>query len=160
LVKYILPLIGYIHIYRSLLRFYPMSENEIKEMLYALNTANLDCFGYYHPEIAVIESGPATFAYRLDKSFDRPYRTEVQLYKALEYLQHSVEAPLMTSYQREALQKLMCIMSNLEYRFYKAFGMEIDDKRTVYETCVFHPIPREDEPSVPLLHDWICLPTA
>ena len=64
MVKQILPIIGYIHLYRSLLRFYDMPENEVKEMLYALNTANLDCFGYYHPDIAIIESGPATFAYR------------------------------------------------------------------------------------------------
>ena len=72
MVKQIMPIIGYIHLYRSLLRFYDMPENEVKEMLYALNTANLDCFGYYHPDIAIIESGPATFAYRLERSHDRP----------------------------------------------------------------------------------------
>ena len=33
---------GYVHLYRSLLRFYDMPENEVREMLYLLNTANLD----------------------------------------------------------------------------------------------------------------------
>ena len=160
MVKFIMPITGYIHLYRSLLRFYDMPENEIKEMLYALNTANLDCFGYYHPDITIIESGPATFTYRLERSRNRPYRTEVQLYKALEALEHSVERPLMTCYQREALQTLRCVMSNLEYRFYKSYGVEIDDGRTVYGECAFHLIPKENEPSVPIMDDWLCLPTA
>ena len=38
---------GYVHLYRSLLRFYDMPENEVREMLYLLNTANLDCYEYY-----------------------------------------------------------------------------------------------------------------
>ena len=29
---------GYVHLYRSLLRFYDMPENEVREMLYLLNT--------------------------------------------------------------------------------------------------------------------------
>lgn len=60
----------------------------------------------------------------------------------------------------EALQTLRCIISNLEYRFYKAYGMEIEDKRTVYGECTYRLVPREDEPSVCLMHDWIYLPTA
>ena len=55
----------------------------------------------------------------------------------------------------------MCtIISNLEYRFYKAYGMEIEDKRTVYGECTYRLVPREDEPSVCLMHDWIYLPSA
>ena len=38
--------------------------------------------------------------------------------------------------------------------------MEIEDKRTVYGECTYHMIPREDEPSVCLMHDWIYLPSA
>ena len=49
---------GYVHLYRSLLRFYDMPENEVREMLYLLNTANLDCYEYYHPDRSVIQSGP------------------------------------------------------------------------------------------------------
>ena len=47
---------------------------------------------------------------------------------------------------------LRCVISNLEYRFYKAYNMEFEDKRTVYSECAFRLIPREDEPSVCLMH--------
>ena len=52
---------GYVHLYRSLLRFYDTPENEVREMLYLLNTANLDCYEYYHPVRSVIQSGPVAF---------------------------------------------------------------------------------------------------
>ena len=74
---------GYIHLYRSLLRFCDMPENEIKEMLYQLNAVNLDCFANYHPDFHVYESGPVRFSMKLDRLDRRPYRTEVQLYKSL-----------------------------------------------------------------------------
>ncbi len=191
---------GYVHLYRSLLRFYDIPENEVREMLYLLNTANLDCYEYYHPDRSVIQSGPVAFCgwletkdcrpYRtevqlyksllfLKRSIDRdlivsasviqsgpvafcgwletkdcrPYRTEVQLYKSLLFLKRSIDRDLIVSAQREALQTLRCIISNLEYRFYKAYGMEIEDKRTVYGECTYRLVPREDEPQsgIPLL---------
>ena len=140
--------------------FYDMPENEVREMLYLLNTANLDCYEYYHPDRSVIQSGPVAFCGWLETKDCRPYRTEVQLYKSLLFLKHSIDRDLIVSAQREALQTLRCIISNLEYRFYKAYGMEIEDKRTVYGECTYRLVPREDEPSVCLMHDWIYLPTA
>ena len=71
-----------------------------------------------------------------------------------------IDRDLIVSAQREALQTLRCIISNLEYRFYKAYGMEIEDKRTVYGECTYRLVPREDEHSVCLMHDWIYLPSA
>lgn len=151
---------GYIHLYRSLLRFCDMPENEIKEMLYQLNSANLDCFAYYHPDLHVYESGPVRFSMELDRLDKRPYRTEVQLYKSLLALKRGIDRDLIITAQREALQPLRCILSNIEYRFYKAYGMEIEDKRTVYEECLYRLIPSDCEPSVCLMNDWICLPSA
>ena len=160
MVNTIVSIPGYVPLYRSLLRFYDMPENEIREMLYLLNTANLDCYAYYHPEVHVIESGPVAFCGWLEEMDCRPYRTEVQLYKALLFLKRSVDRDLIVTSQREALQTLRCILSNIEYRFYKAYGMEIEDKRTVYSDCAYRLVPREDEPSVCLMHDWIYLPSA
>ena len=51
-------------------------------------------------------------------------------------------------------------LSLIHIWFYKAYNMEFEDKRTVYSECAFRLIPREDEPSVCLMHDWIYLPTA
>ena len=146
-------------------------------MLYLLNTANLDSYGFYHPEAHVIESGPVAFCRWLDRRFARPYRTvafchwletmdcrpyrtEVQLYKAILSLQRSIDRDFIITSQREALQKLRCIAGNLEYRFYKSYGMEIEDKRTVYSECVYRLIPKETEPSVCRMKDWIYLPSA
>lgn len=137
-----------------------MPENEVREMLYLLNTANLNCYEYYHPERAVVQSGPVAFSGWLETKDCRPYRTEVQLYKSLLCLKRSIDRELIVTAQREALQTLRCIISNLEYRFYKAYGMEIEDKRTVYGECTYRLVPREDEPSVCLMHDWIYLPSA
>lgn len=151
---------GYVHLYRSLLRFYDMPCGELKEMLYLLNTANLDSFSHSHPCFPVSESGPVAFCARLEDRDFRPYRTEVQLYKSLLALKRGVDNTCVISSQRGALQALRCVISNIEYRFYKAYGMEIDDKRTVYADCVFHLVPKEDEPSVCLAQDWLCLPVA
>ena len=110
---------GYVHLYRSLLRFYDMPENEVREMLYLLNTANLDCYEYYHPDRSVIQSGPVAFCGWLETKDCRPYRTEVQLYKSLLFLKRSIDRDLIVSAQREALQTLRCIISNLNTAFIK-----------------------------------------
>ncbi len=160
MVNNIVPIPGYVHLYRSMLRFYDMPSAELKEMLYLLNTANLDSYGFHHPEAHVVESGPVAFCGWLDHRYARPYRTEVQLYKSLLALKRSIDRDCIVTSQREALQMLRCVISNLEYRFYKAYNMEFEDKRTVYSECAFRLIPHEDEPSVCLMHDWIYLPTA
>ena len=91
-------------------------------------------------------------------AYARPYRTEVQLYKSLLALKRSIDRDCIVTSQREALQMLRCVISNLEYRFYKAYNMEFEDKRTVYSECAFRLIPHEDEPSVCLMRDWVyCL---
>ena len=107
MVNTIVSIPGYVHLYRSLLRFYDMPENEVREMLYLLNTANLDCYAYYHSEVHVMESGPVAFCGWLEEMDCRPYRTEVQLYKALLYLKRSVDRDLIVTSQREALQTLL-----------------------------------------------------
>ena len=110
MVNAIVSIPGYVHLYRSLLRFYDMPENEVREMLYLLNTANLDCYEYYHPERDVIQSGPVAFSGWLEHMDCRPYRTEVQLYKSLLFLKRSIDRDLIVTSQREALQTLRCII--------------------------------------------------
>jgi len=157
---HIFSMTGYSHLYRSLLRFCDMPSNEAKSLVYCLNTANLDSVRFENPDVCVIESTPYVFSYRI-VSFDcRPYRTEVQLYKSLCALEKSIIREALTDGQREAFERLHCIMSNLEYRFYKTFGVEISDVSTVYSECSFGLVPWVDEPSVCMMHDWIMLPNA
>lgn len=153
MVRTIFSIPGYAHLYRSLLRFYNMPSAEAKELLYLLNTANLDSFGHHHSVRTVIESGPVAFCQKVKQSNCRPYRTEVQLYKSLMALKRGIDRDCIVTAQQEALQSLRCIISNIECRFFKAYGMEIEDKRTAYSVCSYHLAPREDEPSVCLLHD-------
>jgi len=85
---------------------------------------------------------------------------EVQLYRAAEALLTVITTAALTVAQCEAILRLCCMMDNTELHFYMAFDMEIDDKRTVYGECARSLVPREDEPSVCLMHDWINLPSA
>lgn len=50
--------------------------------------------------------------------------------------------------------KMRLLLSDEGYR------MEIEDKRTMYGGCTYRLVLREDEPSVRLPHEWICLPSA
>jgi len=151
---------GYAHLYRSLFRFTDMNSREVKELVYLLNTANLDSYRFANPQEYVIESGPVAFSRLMDRMYRRPYRTEVQLYKALAALKHSIIRDAVTDRQREAVARMRCIMRDLEFHFFLTFGMDIDDVRTVYAECSFSLVPEEGEPSVCLMHDWIMLPTA
>ena len=128
MVNTIVSIPGYVHLYRSLLRFYDMPENEIREMLYLLNTANLDCYEYYHPERELVESGLVAFCHWLETMDCRPYRTEVQLYKSLLFLQRSVDRDLIVTSQREAAERVPDARLDLSAKrvnchgFYTGFG--------------------------------------
>lgn len=151
---------GYGHLYRSLLRFRGISVHEARRLIYMLNTANLDSFIYTHPDARIREAESATFSRMVERGNYRPYRTEVQLYKALVVLKCNIIPAALISEQREALARLRGLMRDIDLSFYKTFEMDIDDIRTVYADCAFNLIPREDEPSVCLVRDWIYLPSA
>ena len=146
---------GYAHLYRSLMRFVGLEANEAKRMLYLLNTANLDSCRYRHPERFIIESDPSVFVDYMKKKV-RPYHTEIQLYKSLYCLCRNIDMRCIIDEQRDAVMQIKCIMGNLEYRFRNCFGMDIDDKQTVYAECAYSLIPdEEDEPSCCFLIEWL-----
>jgi hypothetical protein len=151
---------GYVHLYRSLLRFCDIGEREARALVYSLNTANLDSFRFAKPGAAVRETGYVAFNNHLLRMNCRPYRTEVQLYKALLTLNRNIIPDALTADQREALASLRCIMRSLEYSFYKAFGVEICDLLTVYSECAAGLLPHSGEPSVCMARDWAALPGA
>ena len=152
---------GFVHFYRSLLLFYhDITSTEAAELTYMLNTANLDSCRYKNPGAEYTEAGPVAFHHSLTTWQRRPYRTVVQLYRAMEALMLNINLDAITKAQLFNYMKMLCMMDNTELRFYRAFDMEIDDKRTVYGECVRRLHPRDDEPGVCLLADWINLPTA
>ena len=152
---------GFVHFYRSLLLFYPdLTSTGAAELTYMLNTANLDSCRYKKPGAEFSEAGPVAFHHCLTTWQRRPYRTIVQLYRAMEALALNINLDAITKAQLFCYMQMMTIIHNTELRFYRAFDMEIDDKRTVYRECVRRLHPRHDEPGVCLLADWITLPTA
>ena len=152
-------LTGFSHLYRSMLRFCRMNVHEAKELIYYLNTANLDSLRFSAPGITPTEATPIEFDRFMDRSA-RPYRTEVQFYKAMEALNRNISREAITAEQRGALLKMRCIMREIESAFYKCFGMDISDRRTVYAACAGQLMPDANEPSVCLMQDWLTLTSA
>ena len=151
---------GYVHLYRSLLRFCDIGGREARGLVYSLNTANLDSFCFAKPGAFIREAGYVDFNNALLCMNCRPYRTEVQLYKALTALKRNIIPDALTTDQREALAKLRFLMRSLEHSFYKAFGVEIYDMLTVYSECTYGLLPQSGEPSVCMAGDWAALPGA
>jgi len=106
------------------------------------------------------ESSYIDFMNSLERLRRRPYRTELQLHKALASLKRNIIPDALTAEQREAVARLRYIMRSLELSFYKTFGMEIDDMLTVYADCAAGLAPDDWEPTVCLVKDWIYLPGA
>ena len=102
MVNTIISIPGYVHLVPLPFAVLRHAGKEVREMLYLLNTANLNCYEYYHPERVVIQSGPVAFCGWLETKDCRPYRTEVQLYKSLLFLKRSIDRDLIVSAQREA----------------------------------------------------------
>lgn len=144
---------GYARLYRSVLRFVALSPTEAKGLLYLRNTANTDTCMYRLPQNRVAESSQRYFSRYLYKPC-RPYRTEMQLYKALYCLYRKINNRCITNDQRQAVARLRRIMDNPYFRFYKTFGMDIDDKCTVYPECAYSLILANNEPGVCLHKDW------
>lgn len=152
---------GYVHFYRSLLRFNrDIKSAEAAELTYQLYTAVIDSYRYKNPGAVVEEYGPVEFYNNLKTMERRPYRTEVQLYRAAEAILTGLLIHALTVAQCGAVLRLTSMMDNTELRFYMAFDCEIDDKRTVYKECARNLVPRGDEPGVCLMSDWINLPSA
>jgi len=148
---------GFAHLYRSLLRFCKMSSYEAKELCFMLNLANIDTHITHCPHCDPRECSARDFYRRLDTEKERPYRTEVQLYRSLEALLESIDRSLIPHDEREALERIRAIMENLETTFYKSFGMDIAEKRTIYALCASDLTPKDTEPSVCLRDDWQAL---
>jgi hypothetical protein len=72
-------------------------------------------------------------------------------------LKRGIDRDVLTSVQREVLAHLRCIFSNIESRFYKTYGMEIEDARTVHAACAFRLVLEDGKPSVCLMKDWVTL---
>jgi hypothetical protein len=146
---------GYARFYRSLLRFRRMmSVAEALKLTYrlyaaAIESQRLKAFGGFLKEVSEAE-----FCERITRADARPYRTEIQLYRAMESLLCKIDVSKVKIICVKAVMEMIFIMEDIELSFCGAFDMEIDDGRTVYNLCAKSLVPRADEPGLCLLKDW------
>jgi hypothetical protein len=146
---------GYARFYRSLPRFYHnVTDMDAQMFTCGLYKAVNAVYRHKNPGVYLAEYSEANFLTLIRQRDVKPYRTEVQLYRAMEALFGCLEPDALTTSQIRLFLELAEAMSNSELRFYKAFDMEIDDERTIYRLCARSLTPRRDEPGVCLIQDW------
>jgi hypothetical protein len=147
---------GYARFYRSLPRFFrDMSNSHALKLTYGLYAAVNDAYRYKNPGAYLTEYDEDCFYDVLRQTNVKPYRTEIQLYRAMEAILFNLEIPALKNSRLACVMELSFMMCNTELRFYKAFDMEIDDERTIYRMCARSLIPRRDEPGLCIKQDWI-----
>ena len=149
---------GFARFYRSLLRFNrDMEVDYALRLTYSFYTAVNDAYLYKNPDACIAEYSEHDFFDMLQKTGKKPYKTIIQLYRALESLYLGL-SPALDTLKFRQLSDFMTIslmMDDMEIRFHKAFNMEIDDDRTVYGMCARSLISRRDEPGLCLMKDWM-----
>lgn len=140
---------GYRHFFRSLLRFTDLTAISAQELVYRMNTANLDSYSLNFPENRRTESRRSTFEKALNYPA-APYKTEVQLYKSIHTFLENIDYYCLTEDQKDAVRSLRAIADSINHRFSRTFGMDIEDRLTSYRMCAKNLIPRADEPYSPL----------
>ena len=147
---------GYTRFYRSLPRFYhDMNDAHSLKLTYGLYTAVNDTYRYKNPDVDVLEYNENAFCELLHQANAKPYKTEVQLYRAMEAVLFSLTLDALKISHTPHIIELTAMMCNTELRFYKAFGMDIDDEKTICRKCARSLVPRRGEPCVCLLQDWL-----
>ena len=148
---------GFARFYRSLLRFNrDMEVDYALRLTYSFYTAVNDAYLYRNPNASIVKYNEYDFYEILQKTGKKPYKTIVQLYRALEslYLGLSSALDALKFKQLSDYMTISLMMDDMEIRFHKAFNVEIDDDRTVYSMCARSLIPRRDEPGLCLMQDW------
>jgi len=147
---------GFARFYHSLLRFNRDMEAEYAlKITYSLYTSVNDIYRHKHTDVCITEYNESDFYEILIKTDKKPYKTIIQLYRAFEAAFYSI-APDMTilkTCQIKYLLVLINMMDDMEIRFRKAFGMKINDERTIYRMCAESLIPRRDEPGLCFIQD-------
>ncbi len=145
---------GYVRFYRSMLRFINgLNAEEAAKRVYTLYTANVESYRSRKPGFDLPEISEGEFYSRLTKWERKPYRTIVQLYRAMEALCLNIDVKVIAIGRLSELSNLCNLMDDIAIRFRRAFSMEIYDERTVYGMCKCSLSPRKDEPGVCLTAD-------
>lgn len=140
-----LPLMGYRHMYRSLLRFFSLPRQEALSLLYALYIGNLDTCHYEGVPPQVTELTAEGFC-SLVSVYARPYHTEVQMYRSMHALLRSIRYEATIQDTRRAISRFRILAGTLENRFEDTYDCDITDPKTTYALCWSRLTVRREEP--------------
>ena len=140
-----IPIEGYRHMYRSLMRYFYLDRQDAATLLYPLYMGNIDTCTYYGVQIPEIELSRDAF-YSLAEPYARPYHTELQMCRSLLSLQHSIQQEAAIQETRTATQRLDLLINTLMNRFERVYDCEITDPRTRYDECWGRLTVRKSEP--------------
>ena len=150
-MKYVcFPMAAFAYLYHSLIKLYGMRKADAACLTYELYTANIDSFETHRPYHIIYEADPIAFAFTIRKR-GRPYKTHIQFYKAIQALLKNMEWDCLTFSQKKAVRCLKGIEHQINWHFYRVYGVDIESGETVYRQCRFHLIPGIKEPEEPFL---------
>jgi len=140
-----IPLQGYRHMYRSLIRFYSLSGLDAIELLYPLYIGNLDTCQYFDVRLKEIELTEDGFC-ALAQPYARPYHTELQMHKSMNNLLQNIRREAVIQDTKNAVRKLNSMIGQLEDRFEAVYECGITDPCTRYDECWNRLAVRNSEP--------------
>lgn len=139
------PIEGYRHMYRSLMRYFSLDRMDAAELLYPLYVGNIDTCAYFSVPVPEVELSRDAF-YSLAEPYARPYHTELQLYRSMNTLLRSIHREASIQETRAAVRCFEMMVSALMDRFERVYDCEITDPRTRYDECWGRLTVRKSEP--------------
>ncbi len=129
-----IPIQGYRHMYRSLMRYFSLDRLDAAALLYPLYIGNVDTCAYFKVPVPEIELSQDGF-YSLAEPYARPYHTELQMCRSMFSLQRNIQREVAIQETRAAVRQLDRLITTLMNRFEQVYDCEITDPRTRYDEC-------------------------
>lgn len=139
------PIEGYRHMYRSLMRYFNLDRRNTAALLYPLYVGNIDTCMYFNVPVPEIELSRDAF-YSLAEPFARPYYTELQMCRSMLSLQRNIQREATIQETRAATRQFDLLINTLMNRFERVYDCEITDPRTRYDECWGRLTVRKSEP--------------
>ena len=98
------PIEGYRHMYRSLMRYFNLDRQGAAKLLYSLYMGNIDTCTYFDIPIPEVELSRDAF-YSLAEPYARPYHTELQMCRSMLSLQRNIQREATIQETRTASRK-------------------------------------------------------
>lgn len=140
-----IPIEGYRHMHRSLIRFCGVDELDVVPLLYPLYIGNLDTCQYHDVPLTMMELTEDGF-WSVIGPWARPYHTELQMHRSMIGLLSNIHKEATIQRTRDAVRQLRSLVETLESRFEATYECEITDPRTQYNRCWSRLTVRDSEP--------------